>query len=398
MKTDVLKKVATILFILFVFSGLFKWIKIWPIDPTVLFGALTIGSLILLLLLQRSHTLYKTEIRYLAFFGFFSLWFYASMLYSTSPSYMYTKATNFVLIIISFIIPYVTIQSEKDIKFYLYSFSSVGLIISAVLFYLYIVGGNNLYYTYFKLLEYGNPLEVPDYLVLASPIGLSMLISIFFKNNYFKLLGLFSGLTLILLSGRGPVIALIVTSLLLIIIQFKFNKKMLRNVILALIIIPFLSSYLYNWKGMERLNDRMEGIGNDDKSLEIRYKLLYSSKDLFLKNPILGIGLGSFGIVVTGIDQRVSPHNFLLEIIVEQGLIGFILFMLFFIPFIIFVCRKLLFADEPIFYTLVGLFIYELINALKSSSITEHRLFFALIGICIVSYKFLKPLKKSQFL
>lgn len=396
MKSEVLKKLIVLLYTFFIFSGLIKWVKIWPLDPTMLFGSLTICLTLVLLVLKRNAKYYKTELRYLAVFVLFSLWFYTSMLYSASTSYKFTKSLNFVLIVISFIVPYFTINSKKDIKFYLFSFSSIGIIISIVIFYLFLSGGNNLYYTYFKLLEYGNPLGVPDYLALGVPVGLATVVYFHFNSKLLKLIGVFTFLSLILLSGRGPIFAVIVSVLIIFLSNFKLTKRAIKTTLISLIILIGSSNYIMKWEGFERLSDRIDIMDKGDESITSRVDQLIVAKELIIKYPLQGIGLGAFGIECFGIDMRAYPHNLIIEILVEQGLIGLILFSFLFVPFVFIIIRNLLRSKDAILFIPAGLFIYELLNALKSSSIIEHRLFFALIGICIVSYKFLEPVKRRE--
>lgn len=371
--------------------------KIWPIDATVLFGFLTFTSLSATIMFKKKIRLYKLELLFILQFLCFSLWYYFSIIYSLSSIYVIVKAINYLLVMMAFIVPYFTISSIQDIKFYLLSLSGIGLIISLVMFYLYYIGNSDLYMTYFKLLEYGNPLGIPDYLAIGSPIGLSALILLLQKNRIANVLGFLSVLCLILLSGRGPLLAVIISLGMIFFKQFEISRKTIKNIFLAVVVLFFGSGYLMKWSGMERLNNRLEKVEKGDKSLEERYELLFFSKDLFLQNPVLGIGLGSFGIAYNGIDQRYYPHNILVEILVEQGLIGFFLFMLFFVGFIIFIFKKLYYSRDPIFYILSSLILYEMLNALKSSSIIEHRLLFALFGLCIVSSKFILPKRNSQY-
>lgn len=379
------RRLSILLTTLFVFSGLLKWIDIWVIDATVLFGSLAILSALFSYMLTPNPLIKVFELNNAFYLILFSFWFYLSMTYSTSPSYVYVKATNYILIILSFLLPLLTIETKEDIKFYLVSFGISGIAVASVIIYLYIEGGYDLYPTYFIYTLDNSRFKVPDYLALGSPVGLSVLIFAYLKKSKISfLLSFTSIIALILLSGRGVVIGLGLSLFIIYIRRFKMTETGLRNIFFTILLIVFTVNFLPNWKGSEVLLSRMENITQGDKSLLSRYEQYKFVVNTFFENPILGIGLGSFGVEFFNTDIRAYPHNLILEVLVEQGLIGLILFLSFLLP-ILYSSLRLLYYNDPIFYILVGLLIFEFFNALKSSSIVEHRLLFLLLGLCFAS-------------
>lgn len=64
-------------------------------------------------------------------------------------------------------------------------------------------------------------------------------------------------------------------------------------------------------------------------SWAIRLNLFRSAIDVFIHNPIIGVGTGGWSYEYYGFDTRDYPHNIFLEIASELGIIGLIVFCLF---------------------------------------------------------------------
>jgi O-antigen ligase len=58
-------------------------------------------------------------------------------------------------------------------------------------------------------------------------------------------------------------------------------------------------------------------------------RFVYWKKDLtgFAEKPLLGWGLGASSVYLSGIDQRLYPHNLLIQIAMEQGIVGLSAFL-----------------------------------------------------------------------
>lgn len=94
-----------------------------------------------------------------------------------------------------------------------------------------------------------------------------------------------------------------------------------------------------------------------------------------VRSLLFGYGLGSYSILSGEGEGRWYPHNMILEIWVETGFIGVLLFSFF----LIHTCRRHLRAN-PFAWLVLFLFL----NAMKSSSLVDLRLFFgflALLGV-----------------
>ena len=398
----ILNKLSTISFVLMIYSGLVKWINIWPIDPTILFSAILSVCLLLSFLSKMKVTSVKNGFHYFNLIFPFTIWFFISGFYSPSELYVYTKAINYVLIVLSFCVPFLIIKNKKDLIFIIYVIAIIGLIISLIFTYLYILGGQNIYLTYFKLLENENPLGIPDYLALATPVGIGALVLFFSKNKYIKILSLFPIFTLVILSGRAPILAFVLVLLIYVFYNIKLTKKHIRNSIVLVLISMFSFTQISNIKSFDRLTSRFkvmsEGDTNQNESLNVRYDLYNKSYQMFSSKPVFGIGLGAFGLYARGEDIRDHPHNMFLEVLIEQGIIGLILLLIIFSPLLLKVYPKLIKSKDSTYFICGALFIYESINVIKSSSIVENRPYFSIIGICFVAYLLLNTNKKSHII
>ena len=398
----ILNKLSTISFVLMIYSGLVKWINIWPIDPTILFSTILSVCLLLSFLSNMKVILVKNGFRYFNLIFPLTIWIFISVFYSPSELYVYTKAINYVLIVLSFCVPFLIIKNKKDLIFIIYVIAIIGLIISFIFTYLYILGGQNLYLTYFKLLENENPLGIPDYLALATPVGIGALVLFFSKNKYLKLLSLFPIFTLVILSGRAPVLAFVLVLLIYVFYNIKLTKKHIRNSIAIVLISMFSFTQISNINSFDRLTNRfkvmLQGDTKQNESLSVRYELYNKSYQMFSSNPVFGIGLGAFGLYAIGEDIRDHPHNMFLEVLIEQGIIGLILLLIIFSPLLLKVYPKLIKSKDSTYFICGAIFIYESINVIKSSSIVENRPYFSIIGICFVAYLLLNTNKKAHII
>jgi O-antigen ligase len=100
-----------------------------------------------------------------------------------------------------------------------------------------------------------------------------------------------------------------------------------------------------------------------------------------LNNPIFGNGVGSWPIYFDTLDERNYPHNILVEILTEFGLVGF----LFFCILLILVFRNIgSFLKSGQFYPAVLIFLLFLntfINAFVSGDLPDNRVFFTMVGL-----------------
>lgn len=103
--------------------------------------------------------------------------------------------------------------------------------------------------------------------------------------------------------------------------------------------------------------------------------------ELWQSAPLTGHGYGSFAVLNRGVDARHYPHNILLEVLSELGLVGFILLAsLLAYPALVVIRagRRNVTAHTVL---IAGLVVYMLVNAMVSGDIPSNRALFMLLGL-----------------
>lgn len=215
-----------------------------------------------------------------------------------------------------------------------------------------------------------------------------------------------------LFAGRFPIIiglfsiAILSTYLL---ITKKINREILLQLIKSVVVILFINGAFYltssNYKEIikrtvyrfEVLSSNTEidfeekdhQLSNKDNNYSYNKRLeyfIFSKENIFKssKSILIGYGLGSFSKEFSNEDKRLYPHNIILEIFFELGIIGLLLML------------GLVITNIKIFKSFLTNFallavIILFLNAMKSSSIVDLRVLFALYAISIFHFKELKP-------
>lgn len=128
---------------------------------------------------------------------------------------------------------------------------------------------------------------------------------------------------------------------------------------------------------------------DESRSDRIRYNLLQNGLMMITSHPILGVGPGQFNYILSTsetpypIAEVYNPHNFVIEVIAQYGLLGWVYFG--FMLYLIVVLFQLKF-DDPYLKAmlLLLLFLYPIIGLIPSSFsyINLHWLFLPVI-VCI---------------
>lgn len=134
---------------------------------------------------------------------------------------------------------------------------------------------------------------------------------------------------LLLMAGRGPLVAAFASLIVLMILEAKSLRKPRFTTLIALIVgayvIVLLDSkgYFFTTKlRMASLITRTE-----DTSLNARMYFAESAAAMFWERPLFGWGLSSFPFYAGCADVRESPHNLALELLSEVGIVGFLPFV-----------------------------------------------------------------------
>ena len=163
----------------------------------------------------------------------------------------------------------------------------------------------------------------------------------------------------------------------------NLSSKTYRSLLLRSVYrFEVLSSSFSDVNFLNDQENHQESLNQENNSFNKRLEYLLFSKTKIFKNKsslVLGYGLGSFSNEYDQTDRRLYPHNIIVEIVFELGLIGLLLAL----AFLISNCSlyKCFFNNLALLAALT-----LLINSMKSSSIVDLRLLFALIAISIFHF------------
>ena len=196
---------------------------------------------------------------------------------------------------------------------------------------------------------------------------------------------------LMLSGGRGPFLALIFTLVLtLVLAGHPASRK--RSVRFWIIVVLAAGGiYLtYDYQNFTRMTSRMmmldEGGG---RSAMERIYMAKAALEAMGTMPYFftGLGIGGFSLYYHGLDELggmyLYPHNILLELGSEIGIFGLLsIILLLYWSFskAYSLVKKSIGDNYYIAVTVLSIFLFTLINALKSGDINDHRLLFTVMG------------------
>lgn len=380
--SSVLRFGIVLIFVFFLYSGSLKWLTIFPSDITVIFAIPLILAIIANWKFSEK-SLYKPSVILIVTFISLFVWILITCLYTVSEEYYKDKLLRTLLIYLAFLFPIIYFKDYSYFKDFVNGISTFAAIVILVLTAVLIVYGN------FDIILYVTELEnlnLPDYLVISEILGVFILLN-HSKNVklilFLKLTALFY---MIMLGGRGPIFFLAIIYIFYYLFKTKLTYQKGIVVILVTFLFNALLSFLQNWEFTKRMFSRFSTLLEGD-AFESRGELLQISTTLIKEKFVFGTGYGGFGVAALGSDFRAYPHNIILEIFVETGIVGFLLFLFFIVYFLTKIFVRMNSNKQDVCtldYSLC--FIYLFLNAMKSSSFVDYRNLFGLMGVVIAYY------------
>jgi O-antigen ligase len=190
---------------------------------------------------------------------------------------------------------------------------------------------------------------------------------------------------------RGPFYSTMLTLGLAWVILSQNRQKITKLVIVSL---AFL--LIYNLISNIIPRYQFANIVNDPRTL-----LIDHAWNLWLENPIFGVGLGGYpvGLSLFGVHHAIGsdayPHNIFLEFLSEGGLIGLSLFLSFLFIIVVKLKSILVINSDSTSFLLLLLFIFSILNAQVSSDITGNNLIW-IVGSLIIAYPRLVKINKEK--
>ncbi len=365
------------------------------VDFTVLCGAYTLAAMAYSFVRRRGRIrdLFSAPVMLYLLLAILLL---VSVGYSSSPSYGWEKSSRFAILgLIALVAPIVFVRDIKDVKIIFYILIGVGIALAITT----IVAPNVAVIrkasesrgSFFE----ANPLETATKIGVAAIIVFSFVVMM-----YTGLIARVASAGIIYLcvvgivvtASRGPFAGLLLTWIIALFVYRKGISKIWLPVtgaaVCLAVIIPFL---VMPARTTERIKHMF---GGGYELVEATYtrspRFSFAWKNSW-ESPVFGHGTGAFAQDWAGHDERSYPHNIVLELFYENGLIGVAIGMSFLM--LIFrrwrqaarlVCEHGLSIKEYQAVHLAGLlFLYTLMQSMKSGDLDGNRFMFFCSGLVI---------------
>ncbi|MCF8011396.1 MAG: hypothetical protein K9L17_10725 [Clostridiales bacterium] len=251
-----------------------------------------------------------------------------------------------------------------------------------------------------------------SYLTLATPIGMSFIITTIFaiyskKHKFFWVIAaIFSMIALSLSLARGTLIFSIFVLCLLPVLHFSIGEgenyfKLIKEIGIRYLffVLPLLGGLLFLALNVERTASRLKRMLTPFHELMAggRGELWSNSWQAISSSPLFGYGLGSNGIFSAG-NEWGYPHNFLLQVWLDGGLIAVLLAILILLLPLWYLLKALKQKGiQPYLLSLFSTFILLILEYSKSYDFYSSRAIFIIGTISIVyCFSFINEVKFKQ--
>jgi O-antigen ligase len=330
----------------------------------------------------------------------FYLWMIASLLYTRSYHYCYEKVILYLTNILALVFPFFYRPFNPRRFFHIFAYAGTALV------FLYSFLLPNMYDSYVRNLLYRD--FVVKYLDVGYVAGIVILLAAFACPKMKRLSRIlimgFNTWAIFISAARGPLVFLALVFAIRAAVSlftrksWKLSFKNIFILITGLGILGTAAFYLTDKYStlLERSLSRFSRLTESTSgSISERVSFISFSIDTIFEkasNFLFGLGIGSFGITYQNLDERLYPHNTILEIAFELGIIGIIIFL----ALLLLLYRKIRFN-----FNYVLIFFYLVLNNLKSYSIVDQRIMFGILSIMVLEnlYRFSSSLtdyKKIQ--
>ncbi|KMY52402.1 O-antigen ligase family protein [Peribacillus loiseleuriae] len=189
-------------------------------------------------------------------------------------------------------------------------------------------------------------------------------------------------ITSLLTFSRGGIVALLLVVLLYAILASVSKKiKMMTVFLLCLVVLLAAGSFMqvdFNQIILSRITDFSTDGGSG------RFELWAQAIHYFMSRPLLGIGAFNFSDYYEfEYNEKLFVHNTFLEVLVESGIIGFLLYFSFLLMLIITFIKTKLHKEKP--YMVLTLFAFLLQMVSLSLMINEAFFFFLALAFKYIS-------------
>lgn len=384
---------AEFFFAMFLFVGYFKEVISFPVDLAAVFLAFSIVSVLKRLYFVPD--INKSFLLPLSLLLLFMTYLIFGYYYSPSEINSQDKVIKIIVLTIpAAILPFFMLKKMENVRtlatsIVIISFFSAIAVLPAAINSLSGIG----------FLGYGED----NYQGLARLTGAGLVFLVFYhfilasKNSHrivYSILILIFSFVLLSTGSRMPLIAFGILAMYYLATSVKISnyrlymKKEIKYVFgLLILLVPFLIFAISKGYFLTLFN-RFEVLFIDGggTSAEGRISRFDSALSFWGNRPLKGNGTGSFGYLYNGTNENDYPHNLVLELLSENGLIGLILFSLILFQvlyFLVKVSSKKLY--DPLLTACLFFSAYFFINAMVSGDLNGNRMFFASTSILLIS-------------
>jgi O-antigen ligase len=196
---------------------------------------------------------------------------------------------------------------------------------------------------------------------------------------------------LLISGGRGPILGVLAGMLLPLALGLRVadrrlvaSKALVASValfvLMAIAVGQVAAEYSENLRALNRFETLFR---KEEGGQTVRLGYWGAAWHLWLQQPVLGSGIGSWPIRYFGLDLGRHPHNLILEVLVEFGLIGLLLLSAVAIAGTRHVSVRRL-REHPLLMCAAMLCISMFLSAMTSSDITGNRNVFAMLGLLVM--------------
>ncbi|WP_255167389.1 O-antigen ligase family protein [Natrononativus amylolyticus] len=233
-----------------------------------------------------------------------------------------------------------------------------------------------------------------NYILISRVLGVGVLVFTYlcfqaserWRQLLYGFLSLFSFGAMLQTGGRGPLIALlgalfVYGGWLALRSDWTISpKQLVASVAVGAVGAGSAAWVFRDSRTIERLTSLLTW--SEEQSASSRVDYFVSSIQYWADRPILGHGLGEFPLLYYGEDIRYYPHNVVLEIAVEAGIVGTALF-LGLVGYVVAVSLSAE-TDRPLLHGLaVSFFVYVFANAMVTGDLSTNRILFVSLPVLL---------------
>jgi O-antigen ligase len=200
---------------------------------------------------------------------------------------------------------------------------------------------------------------------------------------------------LLVIGSRGPTLGVLAGMMLPLALGLRFaDRRLLASKALVASFVLLAVLIVALWQGAQYYSDdlrtlqRLNVLFTEEAGRQGgRLRFWRDSWHLWIEQPIFGSGIGSWPMRHFGLDVSRHPHNLVLEVLVEFGLIGLFLLAAACAAAARHISARRL-REDPLLMCAAMLSIQTFLYAMTSSDITENRYFFAMLALFVMrSYR-----------